>query len=64
MKDLIEALTIFSKYIDTDYPTGSEHEVLYVYCDPKLVSVEDTKKLARLGFEPTSRAFASVRFGS
>lgn len=30
MKDLIEALTIFQKYKDVDYPTHCEHDVLYI----------------------------------
>ena len=30
MKDLIEALQIFSKYTDTGWPTHCEHDVMYI----------------------------------
>lgn len=35
MKKLIEALQIFYKYSQVEYPTGCEHDTLYVYVDPK-----------------------------
>jgi hypothetical protein len=33
MKNLIEALTIFLKYQDLTYPTGCEHDVLYIFME-------------------------------
>ncbi len=46
MKDLIEALTILSKYLtDDEYfynrPTSCEHEELYVSVDNSKISKED-----------------------
>lgn len=69
MKDLIEALTILQKYMDTEnnYPTHCVHDVLYVcgLIDP--VSKEDEKRLKQLGFTHSSehkRTYKSFRFGS
>lgn len=64
MKDLIEALTIFSKYTDAAYPTHCEHDELWVVVDPVLVSSEDRARLAELSFLPIDDAFHSFRFGS
>lgn len=51
MKDLIEALTIFLKYRDVDYPTHCEHDVLYIMdITEEEVSEEDKKRLDELGF--------------
>lgn len=67
MKDLIEALTILSKYPGTDkrYPTGCQHDVLYVYVKPKDVSKEDRERLFALGFleDDEEDWFYSYRFG-
>lgn len=65
MKDLIEALTIFSKYGDPYSPTHCEHDVLTVMVDPSIVSVEDGERLNKLGFFPgEDENFQSYRFGS
>jgi hypothetical protein len=68
MKELIEALTIFSKYIeepDSIYsPTHCEHDVLFVNVEPDLVSEEDKVKLEKLSFIPNDVGFNSYRFGS
>lgn len=68
MKDLIEALTIFAKYIDPGVhcPTGCEHDELFVYVDPMTVGADDLGRLADLGFAPNPHAghFYSFRFGS
>jgi hypothetical protein len=67
MKDLIEALTIFAKYIPTvDCPTHCEHDELLVMCDPALVSKDDLARLEQLSFSPQRRDsnFRSFRFGS
>ena len=66
MKDLIEALTIFSEYTDTQWPTNCSHDVLWVDVDPSLVSKEDIKKLDELGFfaDEDLEGFSSFRFGS
>lgn len=69
MKDLIEALTILSKYTDVDYPTHCEHDVMQVNVDPSLVTDDDRAKLASLGFEAFEGGdgedpdFRSYRFG-
>lgn len=69
MKDLIEALTIFSKYApDCKYPTHCEHDVLSISSDVDVndVSEEDIKRLAELGFVHYDEhdGFISYRFGS
>lgn len=68
MNDLIEALTILSKYANPAYPTHCEHDVLTVMVDPALVSEEDLKRLEELDFTPGSEysdeVFTSFRFGS
>jgi hypothetical protein len=64
MKELIEALQIFLKYGNPDYPTHCEHDELYVDCDPKLVSKKDLKRLEKLGFSPNDvNGFISYKFG-
>lgn len=63
MNDLIKALTILSKYIDSGerWPTYCEHELFRVNAD---VSEEDIKTLEELGFIPDEESFISFRFGS
>lgn len=69
MKELIEAFQIFAKYIgDEKYPTHCEHDVMYIACDPKIVTEEDRIELDRLGFrfgngEP-DEVFYSFKYGS
>lgn len=69
MFELIEALEIFSKYYQGNYPTHCEHDVLMIAgVDPDDVSEEDTKRLDELGFfisdEYGDKGFQSFRFGS
>lgn len=66
MKDLIEALQVFIKYVDLDYPTNCTHDLLFVDCKPEMVSEEDIKKLDELGFfiMEDDHGFGSFRFGS
>lgn len=67
MKDLIEALNIFLKYGNPDYPTHCEHDVMYVSIDPKMVSDNDLATLNGLGFTPdyeSANVFKSYKFGS
>ena len=69
MKDLIEALQIFLKYIPKEHhgATGCEHDMLTIYfVDPSEVSAEDTKRLDELGFfvDGHEECFRSFRFGS
>lgn len=52
MEDLIEALQIFAKYTDTLYPTGCQHDILYVYVSPQVVAPDDRVRLYELGFVP------------
>lgn len=68
MKDLIEALTIFEKYQkSTKWPTGCEHDVLYIMGvgkdDP---STEEKERLEALGFIwiENDESWGSYRFGS
>ena len=71
MKDLIEALTILSKYLtDDEYfynrPTRCEHEELYVSVDNSKISEEDLARLIDLGFIPDEDTgyMVSYRYGS
>ena len=71
MKDLIEALTILSKYLtDDEYfynrPTRCEHEELYVSVDNSKISEEDMERLIDLGFIPDEDTgyMVSYRYGS
>ena len=66
MSDLIEALQIFLKYGNPQYPTICAHDELRVLIDPKLVTPEDQEKLKQLGFSayPRDELFMSCRFGS
>lgn len=65
MNDLIEALQIFSKYMDTQWPTTCEHDFLYVCVDAELISPEDEARLEVLGFHPDENGgYCSSRFGS
>jgi hypothetical protein len=66
MQSLIQALNIFLKYGNPQYPTHCEHDVMYVSIEPKLVSPEDIKELDKLGFiiDTEQNVFKSYRFGS
>lgn len=64
MQQLIQALLIFLKYGNPDYPTHCEHDQLFVMIDPELVSPEDITTLSTLGFEPSDNTFVSSKFGS
>lgn len=67
MEKLIEALQIFLKYGNPDFPTHCEHDVLFVDINPELVSEEDLKKLDEIGFYPSEEnpeGFISYKFGS
>jgi len=66
MKQLIEALQVFLKYSNEDYPTGCEHDMLYVYVDPHKVSDKDKERLEELGFRVGSfnEYFVSTKYGS
>ena len=67
MKDLIEALQIFLKYGNPDYPTTCSHDVLYVCLkNPGAISTEDQAKLNQLGFQYNriEEVWFSYKFGS
>lgn len=67
MKDLIEALQIFSKYAETKYPTHCEHDVLMIMeVDEDSVTEDEAKRLDGLGFfwSEEYECWASFRFGS
>jgi len=68
MKDLIEALTIFQKYLDGEdnrFPTKCENDEMRILdVDPKDVSPQDHIRLDALGFYVTGDGYMSHRFGS
>lgn len=67
MKELIEALQIFLKYGNPDYPTHCEHDELTIFgINPDDVSDDDKAKLKELGFfvSEVDNCFQSFRYGS
>jgi hypothetical protein len=66
MEKLIEALNIFLKYGNKDYPFHCEHDQLTIDYDPSEFSKEDLGKLAELGFhaDEDNSDFKSYRYGS
>lgn len=70
MDDLIEALQIFRKYGNPQYPTNCSHDELRIMeIEPSKVSPEDIERLDTLGFlvnhsEDEDGYFYSFKFGS
>ena len=66
MSKLIEALQIFLKYGNPNYPTHCEHDVLMVCINPKIVSDTDKEALKALSFHPSNdgEGFHSYKYGS
>ena len=67
MEKLIEALQIFLKYGNPDYPTQCEHDELWICgINPEDISEEDKKKLDKLGFfvDMDENRFKSYLYGS
>ena len=66
MSNLIEALQIFLKYGNPEYPTHCDHdELLICGIESADVSDEDKKRLEELGFLISSHGhFFSYRYGS
>lgn len=67
LEALIEALTIFKKYLDDTYPTHCEHDIMMITLrEQDVVSKEDTKRLDELGFNWSNEfeCWISHRFGS
>lgn len=50
MQDLIEALQIFAKYTDTEYPTDCHKNELMICNIERPISTEDVKRLKELSF--------------
>lgn len=67
MRDLIEAIQIFLKYVDGDveHPTWCAHDELNFAIDIK-VSDEDRSRLDKLGFfeDKNEGGWKSFRYGS
>jgi hypothetical protein len=69
MKDLIEALQIFSKYGNPAFPTHCEHDTLYISAEisPYSMSFDDRVRVEKLGFfvseEYGEPIFKSYKFG-
>lgn len=63
MDDLIEALTILRKYIESESPTECRDGLLYVPIDKGKVSQADVATLKTLGFYTVHGGFSSLRFG-
>ena len=67
MSKLVEALQIFLKYRDEEYPTHCEHDTLYIMgVTLDEVSTTDQERLSVLGFKWNSRedCWYSFRYGS
>lgn len=67
MEKLIEALQIFLKYGNPQWPTHCEHDVLWI-CGIQWSDIlsEDQEKLKELGFfyDESDDAIQSFRYGS
>jgi hypothetical protein len=63
---LIEALTIFRKYSNPEWPTNCGHDTLYVKgVDADQMSTEDVARLDELGFMfEEDEGWSSFVFGS
>ena len=66
LSKLIEAMNIFLKYGDVEYPTHCMYDTLWVLVDPGVVSPEDIEKLDELGFFASEEepCFKSYQYGS
>ncbi len=66
MNDLIEALQIFAKYSNEEWPTHCEHDILMISDVQNDISQEDKDKLEKLGFHWSDEfdCWVSYRFGS
>jgi hypothetical protein len=71
MNELIEALTILSKYLTEKdyaymYPTSCYDGEMRVSVSPNVVSTQDIIKLQELGFQPDYywNNFISIKYGS
>lgn len=68
MDDLIEALTIFRKYKNEQFPTHCEHDVMWIMgVTNDEVSDADRERLGTLGFfwsDSDGGAWKSFKFGS
>jgi len=66
MDDLIQALQILRKYKNPEFPTSSEHDILYINVKPKKVSDEDIQILGELGVHADykEKRFFSYKFGN
>lgn len=68
MKELLEAITIMSKYTDDVYPTNCNHDELrFNTIDTTKVTEEDLARLEELGFHDDRDdigGFISYKFGS
>lgn len=66
MDDLIEALTIFRRYGNPEFPTHCVHDKLIIVgINPSNVLQSDKDRLERLGFfeNPEFECFQSYHFG-
>ena len=65
MRDLIQALRIFAKYTDLDWPVQCMNNAMWICVDPKEVSMNDQDRLYDLGFNVSDlqEKFYSFRFG-
>jgi hypothetical protein len=66
MGELIQALTIFLKYRNLDYPTICEHGALIIAGVPHAIEQVDAEAVNDLGFYWSEgyNAWASTKFGS
>ena len=67
MQGLIDALNIFLKYKNSDFPTHCEHDVMMIMdIERDEVSSTDINTLENLGFwwDEQYDCFASYRYGS
>ena len=67
LSELIEALQIFLKYGDAEWPTHCEHDEMWITnVDAEAITDEDRTRLEELGFDydEDDESYKSYSFGS
>lgn len=66
IQELLEAVQIFAKYDDGQYPINAAHDEIRFYVDPEKVTEADVITLSELGFDVDDEydCFHSFKYGS
>ena len=66
IEELLEAIKIFLKYDEGQYPINADHDIIYFYVDPNKVCESDHIRLEELGFDVHQEfdCYYSYKYGS